>query len=59
MRVFTVMNKWLVKTHSRVLSISRLKEEVDNLEETINAIASHSRVHVLLITTFKAWNEKL
>ncbi|PNX77037.1 hypothetical protein L195_g042442 [Trifolium pratense] len=42
MRVFTVMNKWLVKTNSRVLSVSRLKEEVDNLEETINAIASHT-----------------
>jgi hypothetical protein len=42
MRVFTVMNKWLVKTNSCVLSVSRLKEEVDNLEETINAIASHT-----------------
>ncbi|GAU48150.1 hypothetical protein TSUD_302830 [Trifolium subterraneum] len=42
MRVFTVMHKWLVKTNSRVLSVSRLKQEVDNLEETINAIASHT-----------------
>ncbi|AES64905.2 hypothetical protein MTR_2g032980 [Medicago truncatula] len=42
MRVFTVMNKWLLKTKSPVLSGSRVKFEVDNLEETIKAIATHT-----------------
>ncbi|GAU48142.1 hypothetical protein TSUD_302750 [Trifolium subterraneum] len=42
MRVFTVMNKWLLKTKSPVLSGSRVKLEVDNLEETIKAITSHT-----------------
>jgi len=42
MHVFTVMNKWLLKTKSPVLSGSRVKLEVDNLEETIKAIVSHT-----------------
>ncbi|CAJ2662587.1 unnamed protein product [Trifolium pratense] len=42
MRVFTVMNKWLLKAKSPVLSGSRVKLEVDNLDETIKAIASHT-----------------
>ena len=42
MRVFTAMNKWLLKTKSPVLSGTRVKLEVDNLEETIKAIASHT-----------------
>ncbi|CAL5184236.1 unnamed protein product [Lathyrus oleraceus] len=40
MRVFTVMNKWLLKTESTVLSGNRVRLEVDNLEVTIKAIAS-------------------
>lgn len=42
MRVFTVMNKWLLKTESTVLSGNSVRLEVDNLEETIKAIASHT-----------------
>jgi hypothetical protein len=42
MRVFTVMSKWLLKTKSPVLSGSRVKLEVDNLEDSIKAIASHT-----------------
>lgn len=42
MRVFTVMNKWLLKTESTVLDGNSVKLEVDNLEVTIKAIASHT-----------------
>jgi hypothetical protein len=42
MRVFTVMYERLVKTNSPVLSDSLVTAEVDNLEETMKAIASHT-----------------
>ncbi|PNX87445.1 hypothetical protein L195_g043534, partial [Trifolium pratense] len=42
LRVLTVMNERLVKTKSPVLADYRVKAEVDNLEETIKAIASHT-----------------
>jgi hypothetical protein len=44
MRVFTVMSKWLLKTKSPVLSGSRVKLEVDNLEESI--IQSYCITHL-------------
>jgi hypothetical protein len=42
LRMLTVMNERLVKTKSPVLSDSRVLAEVDNLEELIKAISSHT-----------------
>jgi hypothetical protein len=42
LRVFTLMNEKLVKTKSPVLSDSRVVAEVENLEELIKAISSHT-----------------
>ncbi|GAU48147.1 hypothetical protein TSUD_302800 [Trifolium subterraneum] len=42
MRVFTVMYERLVKTNSPVLAYSLVTSEVDNLEETMKAIAAHT-----------------
>jgi hypothetical protein len=42
MRVFTVTYERLVKTNSPVLSDSLVTAEVDNLEETMKAIAGHT-----------------
>ncbi|AES64903.1 hypothetical protein MtrunA17_Chr2g0293791 [Medicago truncatula] len=42
MRVFTIMYERLVKTKSPVLSHSLVIAEVDNLEELVKAIASHT-----------------